>query len=65
VSIALAGHRVGARAYRTSARHRTAAIHVDVRRTLRATRKVALVVRASLPGFPAQTLTLTTPTTRR
>jgi hypothetical protein len=65
VTFAIAGHRVAARAYRTSARHPTAAIHVDVRRALRGTRRVALVVRASLPGFPAQTLTLTTPTTRR
>jgi hypothetical protein len=65
VTIAIASHRVAAPAYRTSARHPTAAIHVDVRRALRGTRRVALVVRASLPSFPAQTLTLTTPTTRR
>jgi hypothetical protein len=65
VTVSLAGRRVAVRAYRTSGRHPTAAIHVDVPRARRGARRVALVVRASLPSFPAQTLTLTTPTTRR
>jgi hypothetical protein len=34
-------------------------------RALRGARRVALVVSASRPSFPARTLTLTTPTTRR
>jgi len=48
------------RAYRTSARHPTAGVHVDVPRALRGRRRVALVVRAARPSFPAQTLTLIT-----
>ena len=65
VTVAIAGRRVAVRAYRTSARHQTAGVHVDVARARRGTRRVALAARASLPSFPAQTLTLTTPTTRR
>jgi len=65
VTAAIAGRRVAVRAYRTSARHPTAGLHIDVPRARRSARRVALVVRASLPSFPAQTLTLTTPTTRR
>ena len=65
VTVSIAGRRVAVRAYRTSARHPTAGVHVDVPRALRAGRRIALVVRAAVPSFPAQTLTLTTPTTRR
>ena len=65
VTIALAGRRLGARTYRTSARHPIAAVHLDVPRRQRGLRRVVLVVRASLPAFPPQTLTLITPTTRR
>jgi hypothetical protein len=67
VTVSIAGRRVAARAYRTSARHPTAVLRVDVPRGWRAARRVALVVRASRPTFPAQTLdlTVTTPTTRR
>lgn len=67
VRIALAGRRVAVRAYRTSARHPTAAVHVDVPRARRGARRVALVVRPVLPAFPTHqlTLTVTTPTTRR
>ena len=65
VTVAIAGRRVAVRPYRTSARHPTAGLHIDVPRARRGARRVALVVRASLPTFPAQTVTLTTPTTRR
>jgi hypothetical protein len=65
VSVSIAGRRVAARAYRTSARRPTAGVHVDVPRALRSRRRIALVVGAAVPSFPAQTLTLTTPTTRR
>ena len=65
VSVAIAGRPLAVRAYRTSARHPTAGLHVDVPRARRGARRVALVVRAARPAFPAQTLTLTTPTTRR
>jgi len=67
VTITIAGHRVAVRAYRTSAAHRTAGVHVDLSKALRSTRRVALAVRASLPASARQTLTLvvTTPTTRR
>ena len=61
----MAGRRLGVRAYRTSARHPTAGVHLDVPRARRGARRVALVVRAALPAFPPQTLTLTTLTTRR
>jgi hypothetical protein len=60
VTVSIGGRRVGVRAYRTSARHPTAGLHVDVPRALRGRRRVALVVRAARPRFPAQTLTLTT-----
>ena len=67
VAVSIAGRRVGARAYRTTARHPTAVLRVDVPRARRTARRVALVVRAARPSFPAQTLdlTVTTPTTRR
>jgi putative glycosyl hydrolase len=65
VTVSSAGRRLAVRAYRTSARHPTAGVHVDVPRALRARRRIALVVRAAVPSFPAQTLTVTTPTTRR
>jgi hypothetical protein len=67
VRVAIAGHRLAVRAYRTSARHPTASAHVDVRRARRGARRVALAVRPSRPAFPTHqlTLTVTTPTTRR
>jgi len=69
VTITVAGHRVAVRAYRTTAAHRTAGLHLDLARALRRTRRIALAVRASLPATARQTLTLavttTTPTTRR
>ena len=67
VTVTIAGHRVGVRAYRTSARHPTAGLHLDVSRTLRRKRRIALVVRPSRPAFATHTLalTVTTPTTRR
>jgi hypothetical protein len=58
VSVALAGHRVAVRAYRTSAAHRAAGLHVDVARALRRSRRVALRVRPSVPAFATQALTL-------
>ena len=67
VTVSIAGRRVAARAYRTSARHPSAVLRVYVPRARRTARRVALVVRASRPTFPAQTLdlTVTTLTTRR
>jgi hypothetical protein len=65
VTASIAGRRIGLRAYRTSASHPTAGVHLDVPRARRGLRRIALVVRAALPSFPAQTLNLTTPTTRR
>ena len=67
VAVSIAGRRVATRAYRTTARHPTAVLRVDVPRARRTARRVALLVRASRPSFPAQTLdlTVTTPTTRR
>jgi hypothetical protein len=58
VTVTLAGRRVAARAYRTTARHRTAAVHVDVARALRRARTVALRVRPTVPAFATQALTL-------
>ena len=60
VTVSIGGRRVGVRAYRTSARHPTADLRIDVRRALRGRRRVALVVRAARTSFPAQTLILTT-----
>jgi Glycosyl hydrolase catalytic core len=65
VTVTIAERRLGVRAYRTSARHPTAGVHLDVPRAQRGARRVTLVVRGSLPAFPPQTLTVTTPTTRR
>ena len=67
VTVSIAGRRVATRTYRTTARHPTAVLHVDVPRARRTARRVALLVRASRPSFPTQTLdlTVTTPTTRR
>jgi hypothetical protein len=58
VSVTIAGHRVGVRAYRTTAAHRTAAMHVDVARALRRSSRVALRVGSSVPAFATRTLTL-------
>ena len=67
VTVSIAGRRVATRTYRTTARHPIAVLHVDVPRARRTARRVALLVRASRPSFPTQTLdlTVTTPTTRR
>jgi hypothetical protein len=68
VTVAIAGHRIAVRAYRTSARHPTAGLHLDVSRAaLRRRHRIALVVRPSRPAFATHTLalTVTTPTTRR
>jgi Glycosyl hydrolase catalytic core len=67
VTVSIADRRVAALPYRTSARHPTALMRVEVPRARRAARRVALLVRAAHPSFPAQTLdlTVTTPTTRR
>jgi hypothetical protein len=58
VSVAIAGHRVADRSYRTTKAHRTAVLRVDVARALRRTRRVALRVRPVVPAFATQTLTL-------
>jgi hypothetical protein len=58
VSVTIAGRRVAVRAYRTTARQRTAVLRVDVARGLRRARRVALRVRPAVPAFATQTLTL-------
>jgi hypothetical protein len=58
VSVAIGGHRVAVRGYRTTRAHRTAVLRVDVARALRRSRRVALRVRPAVPAFATQTLTL-------
>jgi hypothetical protein len=62
MTVSIAGRRVAARAYLTSARHPTAVVRIEVPGARRAARRVALLVRAAHPSFPAETLDLTVTT---